>query len=96
MNSLIMLFYYNKFEWTVIAMSSTETIAKRLKLKDLQIFMTTVDAGGMMRAAKRLNMSQPAVSQAIAALWPCCRPTPRIPSLCTFQVASDQSAHFCG
>ena len=68
MNSLIMLFYYNKFEWTVIAMSSTETIAKRLKLKDLQIFMTTVDAGGMMRAAKRLNMSQPAVSQAIAAL----------------------------
>jgi DNA-binding transcriptional LysR family regulator len=43
-------------------------IGRRLKLRDLYILMAVVDARGMGRAANHLNMSQPAVSQAIADL----------------------------
>ena len=43
-------------------------IGRRLKLRDLYILMAVVDARGMGKAANRLNMSQPAVSQAIADL----------------------------
>src|SRR4051812_4440911 len=45
-----------------------EKIERRLKLKDLRALMAVVDAGGMGKAADRLNTSQPAISQAIASL----------------------------
>src|SRR4030095_6612486 len=41
---------------------------RRLKLSDLRIFHAVVQRGGMARAAMHLNISQPAVSKAIAAL----------------------------
>lgn len=43
-------------------------IRRRLKLHDLDILMAVVQAGGMGKAAIQLNMSQPAVSKAIADL----------------------------
>src|SRR3954453_12317507 len=45
-----------------------DKIERRLKLKDLRTLMAVIDAGGMGKAADRLNSSQPAVSQAIANL----------------------------
>lgn len=49
-------------------MSWDRQIGRRLKLRDLYILMSVVDAKGMGKAADRLNMSQPAVSNAIADL----------------------------
>src|SRR5262245_22590927 len=49
-------------------MSWDEKIGRRLKLKDLQTLMAVAEAGGMGRAADRLNYSQPTVSKAIANL----------------------------
>jgi DNA-binding transcriptional LysR family regulator len=43
-------------------------IGRRLKLRDLYILMTVVEAGSMGKAAARLNMSQPAISTAISEL----------------------------
>jgi len=43
-------------------------IRRRLKLHDLDILMAVVQAGGMGKAAIQLNISQPAVSKAIADL----------------------------
>jgi len=39
-----------------------------MKLRDLHVFMTVVQAGGMGKAAQRLNTGQPAVSRSIADL----------------------------
>jgi DNA-binding transcriptional LysR family regulator len=41
---------------------------RRLKLRDLDILATLIDTGSMGKAAGRLNISQPAVSKAIAEL----------------------------
>src|SRR3954470_5716265 len=41
---------------------------RRLKLRDLDILMAVIDARSMGKAAKRLNISQPAVSKAIAEM----------------------------
>jgi len=41
---------------------------RRLKLSDLRLFQAVMDRGGMAKAAAHLNLSQPAVSKAIAAL----------------------------
>ena len=41
---------------------------RRLKLSDLRLFHAVVQRGGMAKAAADLNLSQPAVSKAIAAL----------------------------
>jgi DNA-binding transcriptional LysR family regulator len=41
---------------------------RRLKLSDLRLFHAVVQWGGMAKAAAHLNISQPAVSKAIAAL----------------------------
>jgi DNA-binding transcriptional LysR family regulator len=41
---------------------------RRLKLRELDILMAVVQAGGMGKAARRLNTSQPVVSKAIADL----------------------------
>lgn len=41
---------------------------RRLKLRELEILMAVVEAGGMRKAADHLHLSQPAVSKAIADL----------------------------
>src|SRR5262252_4132124 len=41
---------------------------RRLKLRDLDILTAVIDTGSMGRAAECLNISQPAISKAIAEL----------------------------
>jgi DNA-binding transcriptional LysR family regulator len=45
-----------------------ERVLRRLKLSDLRLFHAVVQRGGMAKAAAHLNISQPAVSKAVAAL----------------------------
>src|SRR5436190_9532090 len=45
-----------------------DRVLRRLKLSDLRLFHAVVKWGGMASAAAHLNISQPAVSKAIAAL----------------------------
>src|SRR4051812_13889087 len=45
-----------------------DRIKRRLKLRDLDILMAVIQAKSMGKAAGRLNMSQPAVSKAVADL----------------------------
>jgi DNA-binding transcriptional LysR family regulator len=49
-------------------MDLDDHLLRRLKLSDLRLFHAVVQCGGMAKAAARLNISQPAVSKAIAAL----------------------------
>ena len=49
-------------------MTVDERTLRRLKLSDLRLFQAVVDRGGMAQAAASLNISQPAVSKAIASL----------------------------
>ena len=50
-------------------LSDTEGfIGRRLRLRDLHVFLVVVQAGSMAKAAARLGVSQPAVSEVIAAL----------------------------
>jgi DNA-binding transcriptional LysR family regulator len=43
-------------------------IGRRLKLRDLHVFLTVVQRGSMAKAARQLGVSQPAVSEVIADL----------------------------
>jgi DNA-binding transcriptional LysR family regulator len=43
-------------------------IGRRLRLRDLHVFFTTVQRGGMAKAAETLGITQPAVSKVIAEL----------------------------
>jgi DNA-binding transcriptional LysR family regulator len=45
-----------------------ERIGRRLKLRDINILMAVVQAGGMAKAARHLSISQPVVSKAVADL----------------------------
>src|SRR5207342_3646178 len=49
-------------------MADTTRIERRLKLNDLRVLLSVVEAGSMHKAAERLATSQPAVSRAIADL----------------------------
>src|SRR5580765_8359021 len=49
-------------------MPSNDRMGRRLKLQDLHVLMTVVQAGSMGKAAERLNITQPAVSRSIAEL----------------------------
>jgi DNA-binding transcriptional LysR family regulator len=49
-------------------MSLDDRTLRRLKLSDLRIFHAILQRGGMAKAASDLNISQPAVSKAVAAL----------------------------
>ncbi len=49
-------------------MDEVERIERRLKLHDVRVLMSVVQAGSMHKAAERLATSQPAVSRAIADL----------------------------
>jgi DNA-binding transcriptional LysR family regulator len=45
-----------------------ERARRRVRLRDLETLVTVVQAGGMRKAAGQLNLSQPAVSKAVAEL----------------------------
>jgi len=49
-------------------MQLSDRIGRRMKLQDLHVLMTVVQAGTMGKAAERLNTSQPNVSRSIAEL----------------------------
>ena len=49
-------------------MDDIERIARRLKLHDVRVLISVVEAGSMHKAAERLGTSQPAISRAIADL----------------------------
>ena len=49
-------------------MQLSERLGRRMKLQDLHILMTVVQAGSMRKAAQRLNTVQPAISRSIAEL----------------------------
>jgi DNA-binding transcriptional LysR family regulator len=49
-------------------MDFDEQAIRRIKLRDLRLLLAVVQWGGMAKAASRLNISQPAVSKAIAAM----------------------------
>src|SRR5712691_8173992 len=49
-------------------MSQIERIERRLKLHDMRVLMSVVEAGSMAKAAERLGTSQPAVSRSVADL----------------------------
>src|SRR5713226_5830508 len=58
----------SRFFIQVCAMTVDDRVLRRLKLSDLRLFHAVVERGGMAKAAVHLNISQPAVSKAIAAL----------------------------
>jgi DNA-binding transcriptional LysR family regulator len=49
-------------------MQLSDRIGRRMKLQDLHVLITVVQAGSMGKAAERLNTVQPAVSRSIAEL----------------------------
>src|ERR1700681_666345 len=49
-------------------MQLSDRIGRRIKLQDLHVLMTVVQAGSMGKAAQRLNTSQPNISRSIAEL----------------------------
>jgi DNA-binding transcriptional LysR family regulator len=49
-------------------MARIDRIERRLKLHDVRVLMSVVEAGSMAKAAERLGTSQPAVSRSIADL----------------------------
>ena len=49
-------------------MQLSDRIGRRLKLQDLHVLMTVVQAGTMGKAAQQLNTTQPNISRAIAEL----------------------------
>ena len=49
-------------------MQFSDRIGRRMKLHDLHVLMTVVQAGSMNKAAPLLNTTQPAISRSIAEL----------------------------
>src|SRR5437016_6337447 len=49
-------------------MQLSDRIGRRMKLQDLHVLMTVVQAGTMGKAARRLNTTQPNISKSIADL----------------------------
>jgi len=49
-------------------MQLSDRIGRRMKLQDLHVLMTVMQAGSMGKAAQSLNITQPAVSRSIAEL----------------------------
>jgi DNA-binding transcriptional LysR family regulator len=46
----------------------SDRVRRRLRLRDVDILLTVIQAGSMSRAAAALNMSQPAISKSVAYL----------------------------
>src|SRR5262245_13005771 len=55
------------WKW-VPTMQLSDRIGRRMKLHDLHVLMTVLQAGSMGKAAQRLNTTQPNVSRSIAEL----------------------------
>ena len=53
---------------TTVTMEWESRLGRRLRVRDLYILSTVVKSGSMVKAARQLAMSQPAVSEAIANL----------------------------
>jgi DNA-binding transcriptional LysR family regulator len=51
-----------------VVMQLSDRIGRLMKLQDLHVLVTVMQAGSMGKAAQRLNISQPAVSRSIAEL----------------------------
>jgi DNA-binding transcriptional LysR family regulator len=51
-----------------VSMQLSDHVGRRMKLQDLRVFMSVMQAGSMGKAAQSLNISQPVVSKAIADL----------------------------
>jgi DNA-binding transcriptional LysR family regulator len=51
-----------------VAAQWNDRVRRRLKLRDVDILLAVIQAGSMGKAARALNMSQPAVSKAVAYL----------------------------
>jgi len=51
-----------------VSMQLSDRIGRRMKLQDLHVLVTVMQAGSMGKAAQSLNISQPAVSRSIAEL----------------------------
>src|SRR5947209_15373441 len=49
-------------------MQLSDRIGKRVKLRDLHVLMSVVQAGSMSKAARKLNAAQPNISKSIADL----------------------------
>ena len=49
-------------------MQFSDRIGRRMKLQDLHVLMTVVQAGSMGKAAQLLNTTQPNISRSIAEL----------------------------
>ena len=49
-------------------MNKTDRIERRLKLHDIRVLMSVVQAGSMSKAAEHLGTAQPALSRSIAEL----------------------------
>src|SRR5262245_37432932 len=49
-------------------MQLSDRIGRRMKLQDLHVLMTVMQAGSMGKAAQSLNITQPAISRSIAEL----------------------------
>jgi DNA-binding transcriptional LysR family regulator len=49
-------------------MEPSDRIERRMKLRNLHVLMTVVQAGSMMKAAERLNTGQPNISRSISEL----------------------------
>src|SRR5215467_5858073 len=51
-----------------VTVQLSDRIGRRIKLQDLHVLVTVMEAGSMGKAAQSLNLSQPAVSRSIAEL----------------------------
>jgi len=51
-----------------VSCRGTSAPRRRLKLRDLDILMAAIETGSMGKAARRLDISQPAVSKAVVEL----------------------------
>jgi len=51
-----------------VAMLLSDRIGRRMKLQDLHVLMTVMQAGSMGKAAQSLSITQPAISRSIAEL----------------------------
>ena len=51
-----------------MASGAEDRVGRRLKFRDLQVFLAVIASGSMAEAARQLNLTQPAVSEIIAQL----------------------------
>src|SRR5216684_1315818 len=59
---------YIHFDIGLSVVDEIERIERRLKLHDVRVLISVVQAGSMSKAAERLGTSQPALSRSIADL----------------------------